>query len=211
MNASMSECKRVGHDGKISAMNETNLAGSKAELRASLKQRRDALAFDPDLSAGLNAELAELCLINGAKKIACYLAFANEPDTELFIDWALENEIEVLAPVSKESGDLEWVRFNGETAPGILGFHEPVGAIVDASDVDLMIIPAMAIDQKGNRIGKGKGFYDRYLATLSATPPLVAVVYDEELLESIPAEPHDKLIDAVVTPSQTVRFNQRLK
>jgi len=192
-------------------MNEFTAASGKAELRASLKQRRDALSFDPELSAGLNAELAELCLINGAKKISCYLAFGNEPDTELFIDWALDQQIEVLAPVSKESGELEWIRFDGETAPGIFGFHEPVGEIVDASDVDLMIVPALAIDQKGNRIGKGKGFYDRYLARLTSTPPLVAVVYDEELLESIPAEPHDKPIDAVVTPSQTVRFNQRLK
>ncbi|WP_296630364.1 5-formyltetrahydrofolate cyclo-ligase [Rhodoluna sp.] len=192
-------------------MNEFTAASGKAELRASLKQRRDALSFDPELSAGLNAELAELCLINGAKKISCYLAFGNEPDTELFIDWALDQQIEVLAPVSKESGELEWIRFDGVTAPGIFGFHEPVGEIVDASDVDLMIVPALAIDQKGNRIGKGKGFYDRYLATLTSTPPLVAVVYDEELLESIPAEPHDKPIDAVVTPSQTVRFNQRLK
>jgi 5-formyltetrahydrofolate cyclo-ligase len=192
-------------------MNEFPAAGDKAALRASLKQRRDALGFDPELSAGLNAELAELCLINGAKKIACYLAFANEPDTELFIDWALENEIEIVAPVTLDSGELNWVRFTGETAPGIFGFHEPVGELVSAADVDLMIVPALAIDQKGNRLGKGKGFYDRYLSTLKAPPALVAVVYDEELVEHIPAEAHDKPVDAVVTPTQTVHFNDRLK
>ena len=106
---------------------------------------------------------------------------------------------------------MNWVRFTGETAPGIFGFHEPVGELVSAADVDLMIVPALAIDQKGNRLGKGKGFYDRYLSTLEAPPALVAVVYDEELVEHIPAEAHDQPVDAVVTPTQTVHFNDRLK
>jgi 5-formyltetrahydrofolate cyclo-ligase len=65
-------------------------------------------------------------------------------------------------------------------------------------------VPALAIDQRGNRLGKGKGYYDRALAEASA--PVVAVVYEHELLESLPAEAHDKAVNFAVTPAQTIQF-----
>ncbi|MEY3538565.1 MAG: hypothetical protein RL645_1379, partial [Actinomycetota bacterium] len=99
---------------------------------------------------------------------------------------------------------LHWVVFEGETQTGIFGFAEPVGAVTDLSGVDLVIAPALAVDQLGNRLGKGKGYYDRALADDDI--PVVAVVYDDELLESIPVEAHDRPVHAVVTPSQLVIF-----
>lgn len=201
----------VGHDGKISSMDENSETSPKQSLRAQLKLRRAAAAYDPELAAELNVQLAELCLANGAKRIACYLAHTSEPDTELFIDWALENEIEVLLPIAKENGDLDWVIFDGQTQVGIFGFAEAVGETVSPNGIDLMIIPALAIDQSGMRLGKGKGYYDRALAELNPKPPIVAVVFDDELIESIPAEEHDHPVDAAVTPSRVVHFTERLK
>jgi 5-formyltetrahydrofolate cyclo-ligase len=182
----------------------------KRELRAELKSRRAQREYDPELAGQLCVQLAELCLSNGATKVACYLAFGDEPDTEIFIDWALENSIEVLLPISNADGTLGWVRFDGETQTGIFGFQEAAGPVADLADADLIFIPAMAVDKAGQRLGKGKGYYDKALATLETIAPVIAVVFDEEVLESVPTENHDHPVDAVVTPSETLVFSNRL-
>lgn len=200
-----------GHDGKISGMNTNSEANLKNELRVNLKARRDGASYDPDLAAALNVQLAELCLINGAKKIGCYLATPNEPDTELFIDWALENEIEVLLPVANSDGSMHWVKFDGQTQTGIFGFAEAAGDAVTADGIDLAIVPALAVDRAGVRLGKGKGYYDRALKLISPLPAVVAVIFDDELLDEIPVEAHDHPVDCAVTPTQTLHFTNRLK
>jgi len=155
--------------------------------------------------------LAELCLINSAKRVACYLPFENEPDVELFIDWALESSIEVLLPVSHKNGTLSWVRFNGETEPGIFGFAEPSGPTVLPNDIDLAIIPALAVDRHGNRLGKGLGYYDRALLEFSPLPPVVAVVHRHEVLDQIETESHDHPVDAYATADGVVLISAQLK
>ena len=185
-------------------------AVDKRELRARLKARRAGREYDPELASGLCVQLAELCLANGATKIAAYLAFGDEPDTELFIDWALENEIQVLLPISNHDGSLTWVLFNGETQAGIFGFQEPVGKTAELVGVDLIIVPALAVGRDGSRLGKGKGYYDRALSALEEVAPVIAVVYDDELIDSVPTEDHDHPIDAVITPTRTAHFTDRL-
>lgn len=199
------------HDGKISAMDELEVAGQKQLLRAALKAKRLAREYNPEEASNLNIHLAELCLANGVSRIACYLAFGTEPDTELFIDWALDNHIEVLLPVSSRDGRLDWVAFDGTTKEGIFGFPEASGVSVEPNNLDLVVVPALAVDQFGMRLGKGKGFYDRALPKFNPLPPVVAVIFDEELLDSIPSESHDHPIDAAITPSGIKHFTQRLK
>ena len=182
----------------------------KRELRTDLKSRRAGREYDSELAAALCVQMAELCLSNGATKVACYMAFGNEPDTELFIDWAIESEIEVLLPVSNANGSLTWVRFDGNTETGIFGFAEPVGNPADFSTADLIFVPALAVDSQGQRLGKGKGYYDRALAELEATAPVIAVVFEDELIETVPTEDHDHPVDAVVTPSGKTFFTDRL-
>ena len=182
----------------------------KRELRADLKLRRAGREYDPELAGLLCVQLAELCLSNGAKKIACYLAYGDEPDTELFIDWAIDNQIDVLLPVSNPDGTLNWVEFEGETEAGIFGFAEPVGKQAELSGADLIFIPALAVDENGQRLGKGKGYYDRALAALEVVAPVVAIVFEDELIETVPTEDHDHPVDAVVTPASTTLFSDRL-
>ncbi len=208
-NVAVGERKRHRHDGKISRMDE--LAANKQQLRAELRELRAGLEYDPEVAGQLNVHLAELCLATGANRIACYLPYGNEPDTELFIDWAIDNNIEVLLPVSKADGELEWVIFEGESEVGIFGFHEATGTTTAPENVDLAFIPALAVDQTGTRLGKGKGYYDRALLKFEPLPPVIAVVFDDELLESVPNESHDHPVDAAVTPSQVVLFTERLK
>ena len=185
-------------------MSDTSPSKLKRALRADLRDRRENLDYDPELADGILRNLAGLVSARGSKVVACYLPFGNEPDTELFIDWAIEAGIKVLLPVSLESGELDWVAYEGETELGIFGFPEAVGKQANLASADLIIAPALAVDQSGNRLGKGKGYYDRALSGQKV--PVIAVVYDDELLESIPAEPHDHPVAAVVTPTQLVVF-----
>ena len=192
-------------------MEQNAAATKKVHLRTKLNADRSARQYNPDEASELNIHLAELCLANGAKKVTCYLPFGSEPDTELFIDWALENEIQVLLPVAKSDGSLDWVVFDGDTKVGIFGFHEASGSPVTPKGIDLAIIPALAVDANGIRLGKGKGFYDRALLEFDPKPAVVAVVFDSEILDFIPSEPHDHPVDAAVTPTGIKHFTQRLK
>jgi 5-formyltetrahydrofolate cyclo-ligase len=192
-------------------MEEKEVASRKLALRSKLKAERASRQYNPDDASNLNVHLAELCLANGASRIACYLPFGDEPDTELFIDWAMENQIEVLLPVSNSDGSLHWVKFDGSTEEGIFGFPEATGEIQEPKNLDLAIIPALAVDEAGARLGKGKGFYDRALLGFAPLPPVIAVVFDQELLSSLPVESHDQPVDAVVTPSGVRHFTARLK
>ena len=192
-------------------MEEKEVAEQKQQLRIKLNAQRKGREYDPNLASEFNVHLAELCLAQGAKRIACYLPYGEEPDTELFIDWALENEIEVLLPVSKADGNLDWVLFDGTTSPGIFGFPEAVGSHEKPHGVDLAFVPALAVDNQGHRLGKGKGFYDRGLLDFDPRPPVIAVVFDDELIESVPSWSHDQPVDAAITPSGISLFNERLK
>lgn len=186
-------------------------ANSKAKLRAVLRENRNNRNYDPNLATELNIFLAEICLLIGARRITCYLPTKDEPDVELFIDWAIENQIEVLVPRAKDNAYLEWVVFDGNTKIGKFGIAEGTGEIRSAQDIDLAIIPALAISQDGVRLGKGMGYYDRALPTFKPVPPVVAVVFKDELISSIPGENHDHPVDAVVTPSGITYFTGRLK
>lgn len=94
-----------------------------------------------------------------------------------------------------------------ETRLELGSFHieEPTGAdVVDVDDIELMVIPAVAFDRKGNRLGRGKGFYDRLLASSKATK--VGVGYEFQLFDSIPTEPHDVAMDMVITQKTVIKL-----
>jgi 5-formyltetrahydrofolate cyclo-ligase len=90
------------------------------------------------------------------------------------------------------------------SAPGIFGFDEPVGTPADLREAQLILIPATAVDQAGNRLGKGKGFYDIALANPEVTAPIAAVVYEPELIDELPVENHDQPVNFIVTPLRTI-------
>lgn len=136
-----------------------------------------------------------------AKKIACYISFGDEPSTNVFLRHCQLNEqLELYVPRVSGSS-LEWVLFNEEHARHPLGMSEPLGEATQLTSVDLMVVPALAMDRSGNRLGRGKGFYDRALADIVAEK-IVALVHDDELMESVPVESHDFKIDGICTCSE---------
>lgn len=194
-------------------MNVDDLASRKTQLRKSLNSWRSQFAVhlaDHDaerlaLQERFARELIALSKKLQAKRIASYMPFGGEPDVSLFNKYCLDARLELLLPVSNPDNTLHWVEFDGVTTKtSIFGFAEPHGPAVSLAPVDLIVVPALAIDHSGNRLGKGKGFYDRALAEIEA--PLVAVVYEHELLDSLPAQPHDHPVNFAVTQSQTLRL-----
>lgn len=154
--------------------------------------------------------LTQLVTENGARFISCYLSAVNEPNTRDFLNWARDEGIRILFPITRDDGLLDWTSGDGETeTEGLFGMPEPVGEILGPmviNDVDLILIPAAAIDASGMRLGWGRGYFDRTLGSMEKSPPVYAIVFDDEVLEAVPHELHDQAVSGVVTPTRIITF-----
>ena len=146
-------------------------------------------------------------------RVTSFVSVGDEPSTVGFNSWALAQGIEVLLPRVREDGHMDWgvltTAPDGGLVPGAFGIPEPVGDVLPSTapqETDLMLIPASCVDADGNRLGWGRGFFDRCLAGLADPPPVFAVVFDDEVFEAVPVEPHDAPIAGAVTEHRVLRF-----
>ena len=194
----------------------TDPVPQKRALRAELRERRRAHTQTERTAAteGLTAELIALTTRVGARRVSCYLSAVDEPNTRPYVNWARGEGLRVLFPVSRADGLLDWTTATDdeEEVVGLFGMPEPVGELlgpIAINDVDLIIVPAAAIDAGGMRLGWGRGYYDKTLGSMERCPPVYGVVFDSELVESVPRERHDQAIDGAVTPTRTIEFATR--
>lgn len=181
-------------------------------LRAELRERRQNLSSrERELTTeGLTSRLQELIGSTEAESISCYLSMPSEPNTRPFVNWAEARGIRVLFPVTREDGLLDWTV--GEDEIETLGMHgtpEAAGELLGPmaiNDVDLIIVPAAAIDSTGMRLGWGRGYFDKTLGSMEKCPPVYAVVFDSEFVEHVPREVHDQAVNGVVTPTRIIAF-----
>ena len=146
--------------------------------------------------------LLALSLQQNLKRIGCYLSFGSEPDTGSFIGLAQARGLEIACPRIEANGQMVMAVLESETVPSELGFREPTGKVVDPSELELIIVPALAIDHQGQRLGRGAGYFDRYLEQYKGVT--VGLVYDAEFLAEVPSETHDRPVSQVVTQSRTI-------
>lgn len=135
-----------------------------------------------------------------ARHIMLFSALPDElPTDEVIRRWSASRTL-YLPRVHGD--DIEVVAAEGELSDDNQ-FHiaEPTGEAVNPDVLDLVIVPGVAFDAEGHRLGRGKGFYDRFLTTLPATTAVVGVAHDCQMLPAIPTEPHDMTIPTIVTPS----------
>ncbi|MGN6221905.1 MAG: 5-formyltetrahydrofolate cyclo-ligase [Microbacterium sp.] len=187
------------------------IADAKRALRADLRERRQLLsdAARENAEAGIHAQLDALVAQHGARSISCFLSTMAEPGTRSFVKDASARGIRVLLPVTRTDGLLDWAVAtpDGDIAEGLFGLPEPVGELlgpIALNDVDLLVVPAAAVDRTGMRLGWGRGFYDKTLGSMERCPPVYAVVYDSEVLDEVPSDVHDQRVTGVVTPTQTI-------
>jgi 5-formyltetrahydrofolate cyclo-ligase len=188
----------------------------KRALRAELRERRRNRTAPERQRAtdGFTQRLSELTERVGAKSVSCYLSAADEPNTRPYVNWAKEHGVRVLFPISREDGLLDWTTATPgeEEYIGLYGMPEPVGEAlgpIAINDVDLIIVPAAAVDASGMRLGWGRGYYDKTLGSMEQCPPVYAVVFDGEFVDEVPRERHDQALDGVITPTRTVEFSTR--
>ncbi|MFJ8433631.1 5-formyltetrahydrofolate cyclo-ligase [Kitasatospora sp. NPDC094019] len=149
-----------------------------------------------------------------AATVAAYVSVGAEPGTRPLLDALRARGLRVLLPVLLADNDLDWAEYAGPAAlaPAGRGLLEPVGARLGPEAVagaGLVLLPGLAVDRRGLRLGRGGGSYDRVLARLEragARPVLAVLLYEHELLERVPAEPHDRPVDLALTPSGAHRL-----
>ncbi|TFC30661.1 5-formyltetrahydrofolate cyclo-ligase [Cryobacterium sp. TMT1-3] len=191
---------------------DSDIAHRKRALRAELRERRQNLTSSEreSATAGFTQNLQSLVLDLSARSISCYLSARHEPDTRPFLNWATAEGIRILFPISREDGLLDWTVGTGdEEFTGISGMPEAVGTLlgpIAINDVDLIIVPAAAVDESGLRMGWGRGYFDKTLGSMEKCPPVYAVVYDSEFLEEVPREVHDQPVNGLVTPTRIIAF-----
>ncbi|MFD3342768.1 5-formyltetrahydrofolate cyclo-ligase [Streptomyces anthocyanicus] len=156
--------------------------------------------------------------VAGAHAVAAYVSVGAEPGTLALLDALRARGVRVLLPALLPDNDLDWGEYTGEGSlarvrhGGRMELFEPAGERLGPEAVtraDVVLLPGVAVDGRGLRLGRGGGSYDRVLARLEAAdarPALLVLLYDGEVVEHVPAEPHDRPVDAVVTPSGVRRF-----
>ena len=180
---------------------------AKKAMRAAVLLARSGLSAPERHSAALllSENLLGLAVLRGARRVAAYWPFGSEPSPVGALEALRERGVSVLLPVGLTDGDLDWAPYTGrdDLGSGAWRFVEPtaprLGAAAIAA-VDAVFVPALAVDARGGRLGRGSGSYDRSLARVPAGVPILAIVYDEELVARVPTEAHDRPVTHVVTP-----------
>ena len=182
---------------------------AKTRLRAELMEKRAAMTPQARSVAARSMRDALLAApeVEMAGTVAAYMSIGTEPETRSLLFALWKRGAYVLLPKLLPDGDLDWASYEGPDSlvPGPRGLLEPTepprgpGAVTSA---DVVLVPALAIDRRGMRLGRGGGSYDRVLARVGPAILTVGLVYDTELRPSLPAEPHDQHVRAAVTPSE---------
>lgn len=178
----------------------------KSDIRRKIKAMRQMLSEAERISAAEEVfnRLEQTAAFLMADKVLMYHSLPDELSTHAFLKkWGSRKRF-YLPRVNGVNLDI--LPYD-ESRLELGSFHieEPTGNdTVDADEIELIVVPAVAYDRRGNRLGRGKGFYDRLLSSARATK--IGVGYEFQLVDEIPAEPHDVPMDYVITQSVTLHF-----
>ncbi|MFF7204718.1 5-formyltetrahydrofolate cyclo-ligase [Streptomyces sp. NPDC008141] len=194
----------------------SDLSGKSAVRRELLDARGLLSPEDVRAAAAVLARQAfALPELAEAATVAAYVSVGREPGTRALLDALRARGVRVLLPVLLPDNDLDWAVYEGaeQLVRAGRGLREPDGARLGPDAVleaDAVLLPGLAVDGQGMRLGRGGGSYDRVLARLAAAgadPALVVLLYAHEVVAHVPREPHDHPVHAVVTPDAVRRFS----
>jgi len=175
----------------------------KEELRKKILAKREIYPnWQEDSHKIINNFLLKLDLSN-FKTFMLYYPHKKEVDTTVLIKKLLQERKTVVLPkVSGQDIKPTIIKDLDNLIVGYAGIKEPVGFQINPKEIDLIVVPAVAYDKEGYRIGYGKGYYDRFLPKLRKDSLKIGFCYDFQLLEKLPHEPHDFRVDLIITPTQ---------
>ncbi len=182
----------------------------KAALRERLLAARRSVTADVRAAEARSLVEHVEALVNGGV-VCAYVPVGVEPGSVEMLDALLRHADRVLLPVARSAADdsstaMQWGDYRpGELVSASFGLLEPAAPWLPpaaVADADVVIVPALAVDGSGARLGRGRGFYDRTLTLRNPHARLIAVVRDEELLDEVPHEPHDVRMTHALTPGR---------
>lgn len=181
----------------------------KAELRAFVRLTRAARSADEIAVAEEHfAEFLEFLAEQYSwTRIAAFIPTDTEPPVARGLDGVVAKGVSVIVPVSSQDGLLEWIELSHGSVWSTIEDSQrmPIpstGDRVEPGVLDAVLVPAAAVDRDGNRLGWGKGYYDRFLADVQGSPLVIAVVFDADVIETVPVETHDAPVGAVLTETE---------
>ena len=187
--------------------------GAKLALRDQLVTARGRLPLAE--LAERSREVADLLLadpaVRRAATVAAYVSVGREPGTGALLESLAAAGKRIILPLLLPDNDLDWATYSGPDAlvPAGRGLLEPVTPPLGKDAVataDVVIVPGLAVDRSGLRLGRGGGSYDRALGRVPVGTFTCVVLNDEEVLDAVPAAPHDRRVTAVVTERRLLRF-----
>lgn len=171
----------------------------KSEIRRKIKALRTMLSHEEKMSAAdeVFSQLERSAAFLMAEHILMYHSLPDELSTHRFLSkWHHQKKFYLPRVNGVNLDILPYEQTRLEL--GAFHIEEPTGdETIEPEVIDLIVVPAVAYDRQGNRLGRGKGFYDRLLATTRATK--VGVGYEFQLIDELPAEPHDVPMDIIIT------------
>jgi 5-formyltetrahydrofolate cyclo-ligase len=202
---------QAGQSAGLAPELPSELAARKAELRLRVLGARRRLIPAERALAGrqLRDAILEDPLAQMAGVVAAYVSVGSEPDTRALIFALWKRGTYVLLPLLRPDQDLDWASYEGpdslvEGPRGLVEPTEPPRGVEAITSADLVLVPALAADRVGNRLGRGGGSYDRALARVGPAVPTIALLYEDELMDDIPAGPQDQRIRAVAQPAEGI-------
>ncbi|MGH3852075.1 MAG: 5-formyltetrahydrofolate cyclo-ligase [Pseudonocardiaceae bacterium] len=183
-------------------------SGKWALRRRLVAARRAVPAAVREAEAAALAAVAGAALAGAPGTVCAYWPVGGEPGSPELLDTLARRGWRVLLPVVGAVAEpLDWAECTGAESlrAGPLGLLEPTGPRLGRAAITaavLVLVPALAVDRRGTRLGRGGGHYDRSLPLARPGTPLIAIVRDNEVLDSLPAQPHDVPVTAALTPSR---------
>ncbi len=185
----------------------------KKELRKKVISERDQLTEQDiaEKSRLIGEKLFSLPAYRNAETIMYFISFGSEVDTRFMVEETIRQSKAALAPKPRPqerkmipSRILDW---DNDLVPGAYNIPEPREEALrpyQPDEIDLLIVPGVAFDLKGNRLGYGGGYYDRFFELLKPGTPLVALVYDLQVVPEVPVEKWDRRVDLIITEKRVI-------
>ncbi len=179
----------------------------KKQIREALLQKRELHTATEEDTNKVVEKLLSLPQIKKAKSILLYYPHKNEINTLPLINIFLKQGKTVLLP-KVQNQDIIPVIFKdfSQLKEGYAGIKEPEGESLPPEEIDVVIVPGVAFDKKGHRLGYGKGYYDRFLSKTNASK--IGLAYDFQIVDNLPAEEHDIPLDFIITPTQIIQIKE---
>ena len=203
-------------DQTLDPVDVAAIDGAKRTLRKAILFRRDMRpAKDRQAADEARMSIIESSLADRMPDtVAAYLSMGAEPGSLQLVAWLAAHEVRVLLPVLSHpvGGRLDkpaWAPYEGPDAlrTGAFSILEPTGDPLPSEqlpEAELIVCPGLAANRRGDRLGRGGGWYDRALKHASQSAPVWLLLNDDEVLETIPIQPWDRRVDVIVTPTRMI-------